>query len=297
MLEDFITPVRIANSILQKSMFKGTYLIVEGHNDFSVYRKFANEEFCNIEIAFGNGNVINVIDELKKRGFHDAIGIIDSDFRILENDIPPNPNIFLTDDHDLELMIFKSDAFETVLLHYADPEKLKALRAQNNNDEIRDIFLNLAKPLGYLKWANKQGNLCFVFKPLAPEGNPLNISDFIAPNSLIFSGYEKMISSVINYSRNKIETKTTKEQAIKWTKNIIDNMHDLYQLCNGHDVINIVCISLRRKLSNLNSNALKPEQLEKELIFAYDTRYFEQTALYQQIKKWELSNGKPVLKF
>jgi len=297
MMQSYLTPNRIANSILQKNSFKGAYLIVEGNKDFSLFKKFTETEFCKIEIAFGNKNVIDVINELNSRGYSDALGIIDSDFRNLDNEIPENENILLTDEHDLEIMIFKSEAFETIITHYAQPSKLESFIKENDNQELRDIFLNLAMPLGYLKWANKRNNLGLVFKPLKVDGNPLSIADFIPPSTLKFTSYEDMTQSVINYTVNKSELKTTKDAAVKAAKKMIDNAHSLLQICNGHDVIHIISLSLRRKISNLNSNSINPEQLEKEFIFAYDSIYFEQTELYKQIKLWELKKNKAVLKF
>ena len=297
MIESYLTPNRIANSILQKNSFKGAYLIVEGNKDFSLFKKFTETEFCKIEIAFGNNNVIDVINELNSRGYSEALGIIDSDFRKLDNEIPANENILLTDEHDIEIMIFKSEAFETIITHYAQPSKLESFIKENDNQELREIFLNLAMPLGYLKWANKKNNLGLVFKPLKVDGNPLNIADFIPPTTLKFTNYEDMIQSVLNYTVNKSELKTTKDLAVKAAKKMINNAHSLLQICNGHDVIHIISISLRKKISNLNSNSINPEQLEKEFIFAYDSRYFEQTELYKQIKLWELKKNKAVLKF
>lgn len=297
MMQSYLTPNRIANSILQKNSFKGTYLIVEGNKDFSLFKKFTETEFCKIEIAFGNNNVIDIITELNSRGYSDALGIIDSDFRNLDNEIPENENILLTDEHDLEIMIFKSEAFETIITHYAQSSKLESFIKENDNQELREIFLNLAMPLGYLKWANKKNNFGLVFKPLKVDGNPLNIAEFIPPATLKFTSYEDMTQSVINYTVNKSELKTTKDTAVKAAKKLIDNAHSLLQICNGHDVIHIISLSFRRKISNLNSNSINPEQLEKEFIFAYDSRYFEQTELYKQIKLWELKKSKVVLKF
>ena len=297
MMESYLTPNRIANSILQKNSFKGAYLIVEGNKDFTLFKKFTETEFCKIEIAFGNNNVIDVINELNNRGYSDALGIIDSDFRNLDNEMPENENILLTDEHDLEIMIFKSKAFETIITHYAQPLKLETFKKENDNQELRQIFLNLAMPLGYLKWANKKNNFGLVFKPLKVDGNTLSISDFIPPSTLQFTSYEDMTQTVINYTVNKSELKTTRDAAVKAAKKMIDNTHSLLQICNGHDVIHIISLSLRKKISNMNSNSINPEQLEKEFIFAYDSRYFEQTELYRQVKLWEIQKNKSVLKF
>ena len=297
MMANNITHVRIANSILQRSRFKGAYVIVEGNNDYTLYRKLVDDKLCKVETAFGNANVINVIEELEKRGFKDAIGLIDADFRVLDNDIPRHPNIFISDEHDLELMIFKSAAFDTLIAHYAQQALVDQYKSENENKELREIFLRLAAPLGYLKWANKKSSLGLVFKPLQEDGNPLNISDFISSSSAAFAGNERMVEVVLNYTRGKSYPFTTKENALVKMQEQEQKNPDLYHLCNGHDVINIVCISLRRKLGRISANDLPPHRLETELIFAYDSRHFEKTKLFQKIRSWEQTSGKGVLNF
>lgn len=296
-MESYLSPNRIANAILQKAAFKGSYLIVEGNNDYSLYKKFTNEEYCKVEIAFGNQNVIDVIEELTKRGFYEAVGIIDSDFRKLDNETLKTKDVFITDEHDLEMMIFNSEAFETIISHYCIQSKVESFRKENENKELREIFLQLALPLGYLKWANKKHNFGLVFKPSKPDGNPLSISDFIPPNTLKFTSYENMTQTVINYTVNKSDIKVTKEEAINKAKKLIDKSHSLLDVCNGHDIMHIISLSLRKKISNMNSNTIKPEQLEKEFIFAFDSRHFEQTNLYKELKKWESKKKKQILKF
>lgn len=295
-MREYITPSRIANSIAQKTSFKGTYLIVEGNSDYTFYRKFTSEQFCSIEIAFGNSNVIDVIEELHIRGFTDVIGLIDSDFRNLDGEIPQNPNILMTDEHDLELMIFKSSAFDTVINHHCENAKLEVLLRDCGTD-LRSFLLNLSTPLGYLKWANKNQGFLLCFKPQNPDGRDLNYSNFIPVKSLEFTGYDKMVETVINYSVPKGKINTTHEIAVATAKSLINKTIDLYQLCNGHDICQIICLALRSKIGSLNANAVTACQIERELIFAYDSRFFEKTNLYTSIKKWEATKNKTVLSF
>lgn len=293
---EHLTPDRIANSILQRSRFKGTYLIVEGNSDYALYRKFTSDDFCLVEIAFGNKNVIEVVEELQSRGFHDALGLIDADFRNLDDDLHKNEGVLHSDDHDLEIMIIKSKAFETVLEHHGEKRKIDEF-IKANNAELRQILLELSTPLAYLKWANKKNNLGLVFKPHLPNGRLLNYAEFVPCRTLKLISYEKMIETVINYSMPKGKINTTKEDALAKIKLVTDKNPDKYQLCNGHDLCNIICLGLRYKLGSLNANALPPDQLERELILAYDSRYFQETTLYENIKSWEGKRQKKVLNF
>jgi hypothetical protein len=126
----------------------------------------------------------------------------------------------------------------------------------------------------------------------------LNFSEFISISSLEFLGYDKLIQAVLNYSQNKSKSLNTSMQDAKEKINIlINNDIDLYQLCNGHDLVSLISLALRRKISNKNSNACSEEQIQRELMLAYDSRHFERTKLYNQIKAWEEVRKKIILRF
>ena len=300
-MQEFITPSRIANSILQKTKFEGTYIIVEGKNDYTFYRKFTKNDDCNVEIAFGNLKAIQVIHELLNRGYQSAIAIIDSDFAGLDGKFPGagTNNLFFTDEHDLEMMVMRSDAFDIVLDHYAIKSKIETFRKENDNKTLREIFFELATPLAYLKLANKRYNLGLLFKPEDQDGNVLPIHDFIKPADLKLPTLERMIEVVFNYSRkvNQKSINTDAKECKEKMASLMNDKIDLYQLCNGHDVANIICVALRRKISNQNSKVLTPETYEEALIFAYDSIDFKKTDLYKRLKKWEEENKKTFLRF
>ncbi|MEO6693365.1 MAG: DUF4435 domain-containing protein, partial [Saprospiraceae bacterium] len=178
-MREYLTPDRIANSIAQKTSFKGTYLIVEGNSDYTLYRKFTEQEFCEIEIAFGNCNVIRVIEELQQRGFTDALGLIDSDFRRLDGNLPKNKNIIVSDDHDIEVMIIKSKALDTILAHHCDSIKYSTHLEDLKIKDIREDLFNLSKSIGALKWINKSEQLGLLFKPHKQDARPLDYTNFI----------------------------------------------------------------------------------------------------------------------
>lgn len=294
-MKEEITPDRIANSILQDKTFSGTYLLVEGNNDFLVYNKFIDNQNCEIKIAHGFQNVIDAVDILKKRGFDISLGIIDNDFRVIQNAELEHDDVFVTDDHDIELMAFRSESFDTLISHYSDKTKVDKLIKEKGGPDLRTVILELARPIGFLKLANKSHGFGFIFKPLKEDGNPLKLTDIIATNTLNFNGWDVLIEKVINYSRNKTEIRVSQEQAIQLTTELAKNTFDLYHICNGHDICYIIAISLRKKLSSMN--VIAPEQIEKDLMFGFDSRCFQKTQLYSKLKTWEAENGKVILKF
>lgn len=293
-MTEFITADRTANAIMQKADYHKSFLIVEGKTDYYVYNKFINHNDCSIEIAFGNDNVIEVLSKLKQWDFHNALGIIDSDFRVLDEEEVTDENIIQTDFHDLEIMLIKSESFDIVMGHYVQANKL----ADNYGDYagLRDYLFQISKHIGYLKWLNKKKGYGLLFKPKSPEGKHIDYSNFISVKNLKFDGYRKLIETIFNFCNGKVPIKVKMDHLENELKQFIKDC-DLDHLCNGHDVIHIIALSLKKHVSNMNSKAVSVDQISKELGLAYEARFFEQTYLYQRIREWEVSKQKPVLSF
>lgn len=290
-MHEHITPTRIANAIMLDTTFTGNYLIVEGNSDYHFYKKFISQEHCTIKQAHGNVNVIEVVEILDSRNFEKKLAILDSDFNKLDSEINSNENIVFTDDHDIEVMIFKSPALERVLeLHYSEV-KFKKFQGKTGI-AFRDLILNLAKPIGYLKWANKTYNLGLVFKPKKPEGKQLKYSKFIDERNLNFKGEYDLINTVVNYSNNKgTEVKSRGEIEESYQSKLKEAV-DLLQLCNGHDIANLISLALRKAIGSKN---LDYKAIECDLILSFDTSEFNQTEVFISMKKWEKKTGLTIL--
>lgn len=293
-LEDHITPQRIAASIILNAKAYKSFVIVEGRTDCALFKKFVKKGLVKLEIAFGHENVIQVIDELKKNSFEGAIGIIDSDFRILDNDFLDNENIVYTDYHDLEIMLINSNSFDSVLENYVQSEKLD--NKYGNIDGFRQHIFNITKHLGYLRWYNRKYNTGLVFKPEKPEGKQIDFAQFISIDTLEFLGYDSLINCVYNYCQGKTRPNISKEMIKIQLAQFIHDC-EVYHLCNGHDLVHVISLSLRKNISNLNSKSIPADQIAKELILAYESRYFKNTSLYRRIKLWETTTKFPVLDF
>lgn len=296
-MKEFITPDRIANAICQDTTFKGTYILVEGQNDLAFMGKFIRHEVCQIQVLLGKQNVIDVIAELQRRNKQDAIGLVDADFDHLDESRIEYSNLLYTDFHDLETVMLKSDAFNLLVNVHCANNKLQIFLEENNEKDLLNILLEELKTFSHLKWMNHKHNWGLTFKPKDESSPRLKIEEFIPVASIKFSGIPQMLKTVFNYSRGKSQAKVTEEQVAKALGELKETNSDLSQLCNGHDIIYLFTLALRKKIATKNSSALPTEQLERELILAYDSRYFENTNLYTRIKTWEGVEGKPVLKF
>lgn len=289
-MEAYITPERTANAIMQDTRFAGYYLVVEGQKDVKLYGKFVNSEIIRIRPAFGNEKVKRVLQILDERGFENRVGIIDSDFKKILK-ITENLNgLFITDDHDIEVMIIKTKALENVLNVYCSKTKIKEFEKKRGTT-IREALLSLGKEIGYLKLANKIYDLGLVFKPKNAEGNQIRYNKFTCEKTFNFLGSESMIQTIINYSRNRDTTLKEKNTIEEKFTEVSEQELDLMQLTNGHDLSNFLYILMKKILKSRNKMLTDYRAVEDSLILAYELSYFKETELFNQLTDWANQNG------
>lgn len=282
-----MTPVRIANAIMQDSTFIGHYLIVEGKKDFKLYNKYIDKE-NKIREAWGCEKVKEVLTILEERGFHRKLGIIDSDFSKILDINHDLTNLFVTDFHDIEVAMIKSNALLNILEIFCDEQRLTEFKKER---EITEWIFSIGKKLGYLKLANKIYGLGLVFKPKLPDGNQLKYKEFISERDLSFLGVEKMIQTVINYSRNKSDNIATFEEINEKYNEVAQNAYQEDQLVNGHDLTNILFILIKKVLRSNNKMLLDFNSIEDSLIMSYEANDFVQTRLFLELFQWSMTNG------
>ena len=99
------TPAAIVTSALENKKFQGFHVFVEGGGDFKLWRCFLMKPQTKVTICNGCDKVIETTSLANEKGIR-CFGIIDRDFRgILGSEELPD-NIFLTDEHDIEMMIW-----------------------------------------------------------------------------------------------------------------------------------------------------------------------------------------------
>lgn len=66
--------------------------------------------------------------------------------------------------------------------------------------------------------------------------------------------------------------------------------HDPWQICCGHDLVQILSVGLRKTIGSNNAKDIEPNILERSLRLAYEEAYFHDTQLYLDICTWENEN-------
>jgi Protein of unknown function (DUF4435) len=254
---EFNTPIH-ANKVL---------LLVEGADDKKIFTNFFDAN--NVVIYFMDGKffVEKALNDLNSI-ITNIIGIRDADFLHLENTPSPLANLFLTDIHDLELMMASNDAsFMKFLSEYQTNPSL----------DIRHKILKSISFLGYLRWYNDIHNIGLSFEHI----------DFRKLyNALTFQfDAVKLTLAIVEKSPNAREKDS--DFLINKANNLRNTAHDFFQLCNGHDFMKAIA----QFVSNFTSKAISDTTAAKEFRLVYSTDNFKQTQLYRNTQAWASTNS------
>lgn len=293
-MEQYITPQRIANSILQDKFFEGDYVFVEGEKDLRLFKKFVVNDKNKVKVTFGKKKMRGVYDILLSQGFQNMVGIRDADFIRLDESFDSNyaHSIYLTDSHDSEGMIINSNSFSNFLLECANEDKINDFEKIHGN--LKDKVYSLSYPIACLRLANKIHNLGLVFKPVRPEGNKIKFKKFICEKTFQYLGHEKMINTIVEYSTNRGTTISDRSKIVKCLDEVISLNLNRVELTNGHDISEILYIICKKGLRSTNNLIQDASSIEAMLRLSYSESDFNLTTLYKELNQWQISRSKKV---
>ena len=261
---------------MMRTQYTGTILIVEGSTDARVYGRLVSETECRLIPATGKDKAISALKLLENGGLDGVLTIVDADFWRLDGIDPNSSNLLLTDSHDLETMILYSDVLDNVLSEFGLASEINKL-----GRPIRDILLESGLSVGYLRWLSSptKDNLSLKFKELS-------FDKFVDEQTLRVS-----IDNLIRELKINSRDSTLDENATKLKTMTLDGEgHDPWQVCSGHDLVQILSIGLRNIFGNPRGKSVTLEVVDGILRVAYNYSHFRLTRLHNSIKDWEKAN-------
>jgi len=293
-MEAYMTPQRVANSILLDKSFAGYYLLVEGKKDIKVYRKFINENEGKLKPTFGKYNLREVYSRLSSAGFQKKIGIRDADFLRTKGNIKFDHSysdwIFPTDHHDSEVMMINTDALNNLLRTVSTEEKIASFE-EKHKTSIRNLAYSLAYPIGCLKLANKKHNLGLSFKPERPEGNRIKFKRLICDTRFTTLGNITMVNAIHEYSKNRDTVLADKVKILEKLQETMEENHNITEVVNGHDLAEVLYLIIKKGLSSTSKILQDADCIEDALAMTFDITHFSKTNLFSTLKNWETSNN------
>lgn len=299
-MEEFITPSRIANSILQDKSFSGHYVLLEGKKDIRVYSRFLLMDNARPKATFGKQNLREVYEILDQRGFFRKIGIRDADFlRVAGNkkfDHAFDKMIFPTDGHDAEMMMIEVGVLNDLCAIVVDGERVNELEKRHSCN-LQDIILKNMYSLGCLRLANKRYELGLSFKPDRLGGNRLRIDKFISGRDCKLLNNEVMINTVYEYSKNRGSIVASRNEIKDKLDIVISENHPGREIVNGHDAAEFLRMILKDALNVKSKSIQDLDSVENLMASSFDWMKFINTNLYYKIKIWQDESGVKIFKY
>lgn len=256
-----------------------TYILVEGQTDKTFFDVLVGRQ-SNVRFRPVSGweRVHKTILLAQKERFNNILGIIDKDFHVLLHDgVTENNQLFFTDSNDIEMMLFNSVSLEKFLAIYADQNKLNA------GEKPRNRILNAASCLGALRVVSlvNRYNLRF---------DGFECKDFIDRNTLLPDS-KKLIKKITQRTISNGTSVSVTEEVLESQASDLMQVYYPHDLCNGHDVLDILGIAMTKRFSSLPATQYNPDTIFGYLLMGYSDNEFHETQLYNKLTMWIQSNA------
>lgn len=273
-------------------MDKHATVLVEGETDVLLYEKFMDTTICRLYPVQGKEKVKEIINLISKDGIETVCAIIDADLDHITGKEYKN-NIFITDGHDAEIMMFLSDAFARVIKEYYQS---KYCSESNEIIKVREKLISLALPLSYMRLLSTSKALNFAFKPDNETSKCFPYGKFIEVNNkknehLTIS---KLIQTVCSYNNNQGAGKDQKQMEVQLTE-LMKKKYEEKHILHGHDLMNIIALSLKY-YGKSNKKKNEADDIETAFRLAYSIDYFKTTTLYSALEQYSKKIGKAILR-
>ena len=264
--------VEIANEIrLLQNERPSAVLVVEGRDDRLLMEKFIDPDACRIVVAENKKRVEDVIQILDNEPRTGILGLVDADFDRIAGRLPVSQNIVMPDGHDVESMLIRSPALDNVLVEFGSEKKIDSF----NSDPFEAID-RIARTIGCLRLysARSSENLRFA---------GMDVSQFIDRTS-----FRIKQSEFLSEIKRRSQRPTLDDVQLLGAMSEVDNEeHESAQLSNGSDLVAILSYALRRTFGTNNASTVSEAILRTSLRLAYHRSDFENSGLFQDIRRWE----------
>jgi len=173
------TATELATEIAMLSTaWPGPIMLIESDCDCRCFEKVLEERAWRFIPSGGWQAVIEILDCVSERGIRGVVGIVDRDFRFALGRLSERVNLFCTDKHDIEMMMYESEAFEAVIRECGSRRKISSW--PDGISGIRKHLFQQASLIAYVRLSNEANNSGFCFEKM-------NYDHFVDRNSVILA--------------------------------------------------------------------------------------------------------------
>jgi hypothetical protein len=247
------------------------FVLLEGKSDIRLFRKLFNSEKCKVENIPGGCPKLEECVSVLVNIYPLIIGIRDADFVHLRNESYSKTNIFLTDYHDMEMMLISEDeVFSAFSFEYTS-------LSQDEHEEARNSIFTTIEQVSLLKWLNEKEHLGYQIE--------VGFQDLISFRKLEID-FEQYFTRVLAKSPNALLIDLS---IIKQKLQSLKETHpDPFQICNGHDFVKALS---KYVMETGDGRTVKDEIISSSLRMAYTLEHYKMTKLFATTKSWSDNNN------
>lgn len=250
-----------------------SFLLVEGIDDQRFFKPRLAQAACELVMSGDKASAVGAIRLLDNQAFRGAVAIVDDDCDSLEGRSTGSANLIATDAHDLECLLLRSPALDSVLSEYAAADALR--RLQDQGQGVREMLLERGLLFGRLRWLNARHDWRVNFERLSPYR-------FVARET-----WEVRHADL----RAEFQAAGCPLTEVELAGALAAlRGGDPWRICQGHDLVAILVIGLQGVLGSGHNNNLRSEQVAAVLRQAIRPLDFAATELCRELHAWERRN-------
>ena len=253
-------------------------ILVEGGSDITFFNVLMSKK-NKVRFKSVNGweKVYETILLAQKENYVSIAGVIDRDYHlIIEDKVYESNQLFFTDRNDIEMMLFFSQSLEKFLKICANKNKLK------RQEDVRNPILSAAAYIGALRVVSLLNKYCLDF-------DGFECKNFVEKSKLD-PDCKKMIEKITQRTRSKGKAVNVSDEELQIEVNKFLVEYDKECLCNGHDVLEILCIAMMKLYATSSADEYSSENMFNYLLMGYNEEEFQQSALYRKLHLWIKNN-------
>ena len=258
---------------MTRANHRGSFLVVEGADDVKFWRPRRHVD-CDLVDGEGKQNVVGVVNRLDTVEFDGVLGVVDSDYDALNGVILGSDNLVATDAHDLECLLCRSSALDTVLAEFGNSDKIQRFERREGVD-VRTSLLNRAEIFGRLRWAVQSLGLSI-------DSRLIRVPRFVRDRS-----WSVDRDDLLRTVQGEISVGSTLSAQID---SLSLSRPDPWYVVQGPDLIELLRIGLKHVLGNL-PNTTGYEEIARVLRVAISTEELKTTKFGIDIRRWEVRNS------
>lgn len=265
---------------------------MEGASDERFWNKFIDTNKVRVQICHGCKSLNSIVDEHINQGVMNFIAVTDSDFNVILGTIPNKPNLFITDDHDVEMMMYHSNRSFKELVNAIDRGNKIGDYVENGHDLLNET-IQITNDIGYCKLSAIKNGFDLEFSNEDEKTHEIErpkYEDALDGKTGQYLGLDKVVCKVHGFTCSCGKKPPKVQDIIEKTTNEKANQYDSWHLSNGHDISYILPFLIRRRCKHRNKQ-MNHEFIDSVLYAAYKFDDFKQTKLYAAMKRWSIQNN------